>query len=330
MKRPCEPSDLREHAVETRVERVWERLEGNLAGELGRGRTRRSATRTSLYVAAALAAGFAGGVGVASSQRSPVALTVLAEGVLAERGTRSVTQENASTTPIRAAGQPSESAHVAAADRSLSSAPVKSGARVTGLASRSSPRGGSANGLPAWTLACANYDYDKAYELLEADGGVAGALQVATNDQRLCLASGSRQRNQPEVAKVALQGVAEDSTDPDRAAIAAAQLARIFEEEGNVGEQRRYEQLKEIRSKGRLLSESALCEKVKVQAEVGAHRPEIELARQYENQDPSGTCAATVQALETTAKAKLVASLPVEPVAGDSERPSEPAAGDSE
>jgi hypothetical protein len=174
-------------------------------------------------------------------------------------------------------------------------------------------------------LACASDDYERAVELLDAEGGVASVLANATNDQRLCLASGSRQRNQAELAKLALQRVADDSEDAERSAIAAAQLARIYEDEGNGDEQRRYEQLKEIRSKGRLLSESALCEKVKVQAEVGAHRSVLTLARQYEDQYPSGTCAATVEGLAKRARARLAEA---EGSAVEGSRTDNPAAGD--
>lgn len=300
MKPSIDPSDLRDHAIEARVERVWERLESNLTGELGGPRARHASKRTGFYVAAALAAGFAGGIGVSNWPRSLGPSTPLAESRDAPPS-----REPSTASPSLAAGR---RADTPALPRDSTSGPRPRASASARPGLTNAERGSSADAAPAWVVACANYDYDKAYELLDAQGGVGSALQQATNDQRLCLASGSRQRNQPELAKLALQGVADDSSDPDRAAIAAAQLARIFEDEGNTEEQRRYEQLKEIRSKGRLLSEPALCEKLKVQAEVGAHRTVLELARQYENQYPSGTCAATVQALEAAAKAKLAAA----------------------
>lgn len=300
MKLPIDPAALRDHAVDSRVERVWDRLETNLAGELGRSRAIGSSHRTRAYVAAALAAGFAAGVGVSNWPKTHAPSTPLAE----HRATPA-SESAAAPREAAAAGRSEEALGQERRTPAESSTLPKANRRPDVGSVRRDARSDAPQAAPPWVVACANYDYDTAYELLEAQGAVASALQQATNDQRLCIASGSRQKNQSELAKVALQGVADDSADPDRAAIAAAQLARIYEDEGNVDEQRRYEQLKEIRSKGRLLTEPALCEKIKVQAEVGAHRTVLELARQYENQYPSGTCSANVQALEAHAKQKL-------------------------
>lgn len=314
MKLPLDRDALRDQAVEARVDRVWERLEGRLEGELGRsvrGGTSAGHGRTAL----ALAAGFALGLGV---NRLPDSAppTLARAAPLAETqpaGVAPSAPESSARADLATEPPPAEEAAAPAAP------PAEPRPSVTALrrpartrTSDATTEGASAT--PAWAAACASYDYAKAFELLDAAGNVAAALQQATNDERLCIAAGSRQREQADVAKLALQRVLDDSDDADRGAIAAAQLARIYEEEGDFVEQRRYEQLKEIRSKGRLLSEAALCEKLQVQAGVGAHRSVLELAQQYENQYPSGTCSATVEALVAAAKAKLGAA-PTEPEA---------------
>jgi len=301
------PEDLRDHAVEARVDRVWERLEGNLSGELGRARQRRVTSRTTAYVAAALLVGFAAGVGSSSwrvGSAPLVGLTAPSRDPVSsvERAGQAEPTTAAATSRDEAAGARVEES--ARAGEPHGSEGLASSARQRKVASEEEHKP-TASPAPAWVLACASDDYERAVELLDAEGGVASVLSSATNDQRLCLASGSRQRNQAELAKLALQRVADDSEDLERSAIAAAQLARIYEDEGNGAEQRRYEQLKEIRSKGRLLSESALCEKIQVQAEVGAHRSVVGLAQQYEDQYPSGTCSATVEALAQRARTKL-------------------------
>lgn len=304
--------DLRDHAVEARVDRVWERLEGSLAMERGRLPARNGSYRMTAAVAAALLVGFVAGVGSSTWTAQGNGPSALAErtvegtppepGVVTTPAASPAAREAESTevpnAPRRDAGAP----RPATASRARTRAAHDGGAEMAPAASQA-----------AWVLACTNDDYERAVELAEGEGGLAAALTNATNEQRLCLASGSRLRNQPDVAKLALQRVADDSDDPDRSAVAAAQLAQIYEDEGNGAEQRRYEELKEIRSKGRLLSESALCEKIQVQAGVGAHRTVLELARQYENQYPSGTCTATVAALVERARAKLAEAPAAEP-----------------
>ncbi|MBM4359259.1 MAG: hypothetical protein FJ096_14250, partial [Deltaproteobacteria bacterium] len=310
MKLPIDRSGLRDQAVEARVDRIWERLEGRLHGEVGH--TPRSATKlTHARTMLGVAAGFALGLGVS---RWPSPGDTRAERApLAERPATAT--EAAPTTRIEdeTAGEQPPVRREPRVERERESTPR--GARVVPEGGRPPAREGNPEPTPAvsaWAAACSSFDYAKAFELLRAQGNVAAVLQQATNEQRLCIANGSRQHDQADIAKLALQRVVDDSDDADRGAIAAAQLARIYEEEGDVVEQRRFEQLKEIRSKGRLLSESALCEKIQVQAGVGAHRSVLELAQQYENQYPSGTCSATVEALVATAKAKL-AEAPAEP-----------------
>jgi hypothetical protein len=166
----------------------------------------------------------------------------------------------------------------------------------------------AAPSAPAWVTACASFEYGKAFELLQKEADVSAQLRQATNEQRLCIATGSRAKNNANLAIEALEKVANDSNDPQRAALAAADLARIYGEQGNVAKQREYENLKEIRSKGALLSESALCEKIKIEAQTGRHRTVLELARQYSSQYPSGSCSQTVEKLEAEARAKLAES----------------------
>jgi len=321
------PEDLRDHAVEARVERVWERLEDNLAGELGSARRPRASSRTTAYVAAALLVGFAAGVGSSTWRGGSSVVTSVgapsrepASSGEALRHTERATA--AATSRDEAEGAQVEARTRAAEPRGSEGNPTNARQPKVSSAEEHKP---PASAAPAWMLACATDDYERAVELLDAEGGVASVLSGATNDQRLCLASGSRQRNQGDVAKLALQRVADDSEDSERSAIAAAQLARIYEDEGNDAEHRRYEQLKEIRSKGRLLSESALCEKIEVQAAVGAHRSVVSLARQYEDQYPSGTCAAKVETLGQRARAKLAEA---EASAAESVRADDAAAGD--
>ena len=160
--------------------------------------------------------------------------------------------------------------------------------------------------LPAWASACAAYEYERAFELLDKQGDVSGALAHATNEQRQCIGSGARHKR-VDIAIEALKPLADDSSDKARALIATADLARIYEEKGNIEQQRVYEQRKEILSKGELLSEPALCEKIQLELQTGAYRTVLQYAEQYSAQYPSGSCTDTVNRAADEAKAKLAA-----------------------
>ena len=144
-----------------------------------------------------------------------------------------------------------------------------------------------------WMKACAAFDYAKAAELL----GEQGVAQANNAEHLMCIATGHQALQHGSVAINLYQQVIQQYADSHYAFQAAHHLANIYRASGNSAEHARYAQLARELSKGALLTEPALCQKIQQEGEAQNDDKVLALSKRYSEQYPDGPCSDTVESL---------------------------------
>jgi hypothetical protein len=174
---------------------------------------------------------------------------------------------------------------------------------------------------PAWVVACNAADYDKAVALLSKEpGGLAAGLSGATAQQQSCIASGLEESDRDLEAIALNERTASDlSASVNTRMIAASNLARLYRQSGNTAAAAQYQMLFSQLSKGTLLSESGLCNKIQLTANAGNEAEFARLSESYSTTFPDGDCTETIAQLAKDFAAKKAAAPPAsedEPAGG--------------
>ncbi len=144
-----------------------------------------------------------------------------------------------------------------------------------------------------WMTACDQGDFARAVELFEATGSASGDV-AHTPAQLMCLSSGNETHGKSLAAIAVLERVIRAHPDDPYAVAAASNLARIHQAAGDDTKARHYRQLAQKLSKGSLLSEAALCNKIREAADAKLGAPLRRLSERYETQFPHGPCSENI------------------------------------
>ncbi|HVU05561.1 MAG TPA: hypothetical protein VHE30_27625 [Polyangiaceae bacterium] len=279
---------LKEHGVDARVDRVWERL----SRDLSPARRRERWAATALASAAVVGATFASGVFVGAhfSTHDPAPLAALeAEPAAAPRPVAPKAEPNA--LPSRAAA---ETPHGRPARHSLSTRVVDVAPESPVEAPEPAPVGRS--GPAEWQRLADEGEYARALESLEASGGFEGALRDATVDQLMSLVDVARATGQRDRAIVALRRVvSEHGADPS-APVAAWMLGSELAKGSDPAAAEQAFALYRALSPNGDFAEDALARQIDMAALQGNVDHEKKLAEQYLKEFPDGPRSADIQA----------------------------------
>ncbi len=193
----------------------------------------------------------------------------------------------------------------------------------------------------AWIAACQQDDYALAVELLNHEPSGAAAVLANVTSARLlsCIASGHRANKNSEAAKKILHRVMTDHSTDRYAALAAAELERIYRREGNKEKELELADLRRLLDEAKLLpeSEGELCKLIQAKATAGDSEAVVTLGEKYRSEYPDGECRENVERLISLAETYRAQARPPDdgsdPYAEASEEPpgeadSQPREGD--
>jgi hypothetical protein len=148
--------------------------------------------------------------------------------------------------------------------------------------------------LKPWAHACTvGRDDVKALELFNQSGESLADIHDTT--LLGCLALGQLMLGKPDVPL--LERLANGTGSDSERATFAGDLARIYKKRGELDKAQHYDALNQELSKGRILTERGLCDKVQADAKAGKHADVVRIGAVYLAQFPTGECIPTVKAL---------------------------------
>jgi TolA-binding protein len=278
---------LRDHATDERVDRIWQRLEGNL------GAHRPRQPRALLWAPAALLIVFGAGVFVGARWVRPTP------------GTTAVTAE-----PVPAGDGVSRPAQ-----RPLTAEPARPDEPAQGRDKK--PLGGSHSGLlgseravepgvdpgpptavlppvvaaqPEWEALAENAEYGAAWKALDKAGGFDAVLGKASSaSQLMTLYDVAKASGQTGPAMTVLRTVMQKFPKDPRAAIAAAYLASMLKAKGDLaGAAQAYAAYRALSPKGDF-AEDALATQIEAAIAQGDVEQAKQLSEQYAKDFPKGS-----------------------------------------
>jgi hypothetical protein len=217
---------LRDHGARERVDRVWQRLEGELETAAPRARV------TLWWVPAAAAIIFGAGVVVGSKWARPEAAPV----AVAEKP---VANDPVSTSPVPAAAREEPKPVESAVAQHRSTAPRPRSVEVIPPLSDEEPVVREIEpplvppGPPEWKQLADADDFEAARAAIARAGGFAAVLGTASPAQLMSLVDVARAAGEREVAVAALRRVVVDSPDSPEAPLAALTLGNMLEQAGD-------------------------------------------------------------------------------------------------
>jgi hypothetical protein len=283
------PELLRDHGAGERVDRVWQRLSADLAGEPRRRRPVPAVTAAAL---AAMVAGiFVLGVLVGSRWSSRASASLTAFGAEPPEAPRPA------SAPALGSPAAPEAAHDAPRARRLRRA---SGAhRVDAVTPEPEPEAAPQPPLGAslaeWQRLADEGQYAQALAALESGGGFDKALHDATADQLMSLVDVARATGQRDRAIVALRRiVSEHGADPN-APVAAWMLGNELAKIHDAASAEQAFAMYRALSPSGDFAEDALARQVDMAAEQGHGDHARRLAEQYLKEFPDGPRTADIQ-----------------------------------
>jgi len=289
-------TDLRDHADEARIARVWDRIERDLT-RLDAPSTPRTPRLAYLAVAAALMA-FGGGVlvgkiafqGPANSAVTVVASTDTAsDDELAQGSEGSTITLPGGATLTYPPGK-----------RGTSKAPARTSRTHRPEERRARDPESAVAAEPTWIARVNADDYSGALELLrQQPGGLDGAIASTRSAQELMwIFTSARSKGGDQGAAIrALTRVIERFPDDPNAHVAAYQLGAMYERMGqNDQAKRSFAQCRSLAPKG-ALAEGALCAEVRIEKAQGRKDEARRMAQEYLAKYPGGQCSAEVESI---------------------------------
>lgn len=281
-----EPSHLRDHAADARVDRVWSRLESELAPQ-GRG-----PRATRWLVPAALVATFAGGIAVGSRMRpesTPLALSAEAlpagEQAVATSAQSLPAEPSAEAPPKRREPMPVRSVPVIA--RSPELVPP---APASALALAPAPAV-----VEDWQRLANQGDYEGARAAIVSQGGFSSVLERASADALMTLQEVARATGERAIALRALRRVVEKFPGDPNAPVAAYTLATQLQRSGDrTGAAEAFGAYRRLSPKGEF-AEDALVRELDAAIERGDAARAEELAAQHARDYPNGRRRADIE-----------------------------------
>jgi TolA-binding protein len=284
------PDLLRDHGVDARVERVWERLQVSLPSA---SRRRRPSVGAGLAVALAAATfGLGVFVGARFSRGEPAPFASL--GAEPAEGPKPV-----QPAPL-SAGAPSIAARdVPPARQARHSVATRRADTVSpGVMPEPEPVAPSTPAAPAaWQHLADEGKYTDALAALEEAGGFDAALRDATADQLMSLVDVARATGQRERAVLALRRiVSEHGADPN-APVAAWMLGNELAKAHDLASAEQAFAMYRALSPNGDFAEDALARQIDMAVEQGNQDHARRLAEQYLKEFPDGPRTADIQAL---------------------------------
>jgi TolA-binding protein len=270
---------LRDHGTEERVDRIWQRLEGDLAV---------SRPRRNVMFWAPAAAAIVFGLGVFVGARwfavtTPLPTTVAAEPpsepneVLPSQGPVPSPEEQQETYP----SVPLKRAPIPVIG--VAGAPAILGEPVT-----PPPTTLLVPTTPTWQVHADNGDYEPAWTALEAQGGFDSVLGKASADQLMLLYEMAVFKKQSGRAMQALRAVVDYVPNDSNAHMAAYQLGAALQKAGdNAGADKYFAIARALNPKGDF-AEDALARQIQAAAAQGNVELTKKLSEQYEKDFPNG------------------------------------------
>jgi len=170
--------------------------------------------------------------------------------------------------------------------------------------------------VAAWIAACQQDDYKLAVELLNREpSGAAAVLANVTSPYLLsCIASGHQENKDSDAAKQVLHRILTDHSADRRAALAAAELERIYRREGNKEKAQELADLRRLLDEAKVLpeSEDELCKQIQTEAEAGNAEAVVTLGEKYRSEYPDGECRENVERLIGIAEAQRAQAPPAD------------------
>jgi hypothetical protein len=159
---------------------------------------------------------------------------------------------------------------------------------------------------PAWMEACDRGDYERAAQLIAQEpGGASTALANVTSAGLLaCIGTGHEIAGNPDAAIATHERTLRESSDKQYRAAAAAYLARLYRQKGELDMASHYQNVFQEESKGALLSPEGLCNKIQAAHKVDDRQEVARLSRLYRQQFPDGDCIDTIAKVEAELQAK--------------------------
>jgi hypothetical protein len=217
---------LRDQGTRDRVDRVWQRLEGELETAAPRSRV------TLWWVPAAAAIIFGAGVVVGSKWARPEAAPVA---VAEKPAANDPVSTGLAPAAAREEPKPVQSAvahHRAVAPRPRSTAVIPPLSDDEPVAIQvEAPL--APPGPPEWKQLADSGDFEAARTAIDRAGGFEAVLQSASPAQLMSLVDVARTAGQREVAVAALRRVVVDSPDSPEAPLAALTLGNMLEQAGD-------------------------------------------------------------------------------------------------
>jgi TolA-binding protein len=284
------PGDLlRDHGVDARVDRVWNRLERDLDGVRTRPR-RLEAHRSALAFAAVT---FALGVVVGTRFGDVAPVPVAA---LAAEPSRAVGA--AATTPLAQAAPAVSGVAEEVAPKARRAVAVQRPFAPSQPEPEPSP---VPEPLPAvaiaeWPRLAEEGQYQQALESIEASGGFESALAGASADQLMSLVDIARATGQRDRGVLALRRIVTEHASDPNAPVAAWMLANELAKSRDLaGAEHAFATYRALSPSGDF-AEDALARQVDMAAEQGSLERAKRLAGQYLKEFPDGPRSADIQA----------------------------------
>jgi hypothetical protein len=313
---------LRNHGTDEAVERIWQRLDGDL--QLKRPRSR----AVALWAPAALAIVFGLGIFVGArwfSVTAPLATPVTPEPILESN------ESLPTTAPFQAVGEEQKVDH---ADTPVKRAPSvqlgAAGAPATTpeiLLSPPAPTTLLVPVVPQWEKLGGEGDYQGAWNALGQGAGFDSAVARASADQLMSLNEIARGVKQFDRAMQAYRAVVDRFPGDPNAQLAAFKLGQMLEKAGDhVGAEKYFAMSRALSPKGDF-AEDALVLQIKAAAAQGNVELAKKLSEQYEKDYPKGRRIDEVRALvgkskpESGAKKKAAPAPEEAPVDDEEEAP---------
>lgn len=318
---------LRNHGTDEAVDRIWQRLDGDL--QLKRPRSR----AVALWAPAALAIVFGLGMFVGArwfSVTAPLATPVTPEPILESN------ESLPSQAPFQAAGEEPKVDH--------SEAPVKraptsvqlgaAGAPATTpeiLLSPPAPTTLLVPVVPQWETLASNSKYAQAWDALGRESGFDSMMAGASADQLWTLRDIAKQVKQSGRAMAALRAIVDRFPSDPGASLAAWTLSQALEKSDPAGAAYYLAKYRALSPKGDF-AEDALVQQIKAASAQGNVELAKKLSEQYEKDFPNGRRSDEVRTLLGKSKpdsgTKKAAAHPEEgPVDDEEEAPAPPPAG---
>jgi hypothetical protein len=300
------PAALRDHGDEERIERIWRRLESDLATAPARPRAALWWAPAAVFIV--FGAGVIVGARWSKSEIGPATARVEAE-------PRGAGEEPASAPDERAAEpiEPAEQPEPLRQRRMLAPPPAPSPEIEAPPAPTSAL---VPSGPPEWHRLAQTGDLRAARAVLERQGGFEPALAGASPDQLMSLADIARDAGLAARAIQALRKVVQQFPGDPNAPIAALNLGQLLRKAGDrEGAAQAFGLYRSLSPKGEF-AEDALARQVEVAVEQGNLEQAQKLADQYGKDFPNGRRLAEIRA--------QIAKLSGEPAEGPG---SEPPAG---